>query len=263
MKLTLFSLILFGGILSIQSALDFDNDVLRRTELIVDGFVNTEECYSAIDASVANKEGDQRMDSESYVDFVKLYGPDGFLEDVTEFADLPLILKSNFNILACLCQQDDSDDCCVGSKAGIETGGAVSGQIPTESEQSYLFLVCSLTSVTIDRVLQSSAPSASPTISPIPTNSPTTSPAPSSITPVPTQSPTEDGTIVEEVLVTYEIGVTANSTSEECYDELVSAMNSLAPQVLAEVERRNLRLSRRLRSVLLNTSIVDVQDIGK
>ncbi|KAL3930001.1 MAG: hypothetical protein SGARI_004609, partial [Bacillariaceae sp.] len=206
-----------------------------------------------------NPEGDRRMDAEDYVTFVQLYGPDGFLEDIDAFADLPLILQSNFNILACLCQQNSADECCVGDNAGIETDGAFDGETPTGAEASYLYLVCSLTQVTIDRVLQSSAPSASPTSTPYPSEAPTDTPAPT-ITP----SPTMDLTTEIEVLVPYEIGVKAGNSSDDCVDGLIGAMDSLAPQVLAEVRRRLLKdrkLRRRLRSVQLGTSIESIADI--
>lgn len=241
----------------------FDNDVLRRTNLVVEGFVDTKSCYSAMESSVANNnEGDRRMDSENYVDFVKLYGPDGFLEDVEEFSELPLILQSNFNILACLCRQDSEDQCCIGSSAGIETDGSFADEIPTQGEQAYLFLVCSLTSVTIDRVLQSSAPSSSPTITPEPTTGPTITPYPTILTPEPSPAPFEP--LATVVTVTYDIGVKAGNASSDCEDGLVGAMNSLAPQVLAEVRRRQLRAAhRRLRSVLLDTSITQFEPIGK
>jgi hypothetical protein len=239
-----------------------ENDFLRRTELVVEGFVDTDACYSAIELSVANKEGDRRMDAESYVDFVKFFGPEGFLSDVEDFADLPLILQSNFNILACLCQKNSEDECCVGSNAGIETNGAFEDEVPTQSEQSYLFLVCSLTSVTIDRVIQSSAPSSAPTITAEPTFGPTITPFPTVLTVVPTPAPVEITDI--EVLVTYEIGVRAGNSSSDCQDGLVGAMNSLAPQILAEVRRRLIRTSRRrLRSVQLDTSIRSFEDIGE
>jgi hypothetical protein len=241
---------------------DFDDVTLRRTELVVDGFVDTAACYGAIEASVAenmDNGGSRRMDADSYVTFVQLYGPDGFLEDVDAFADLPLILQSNFNILACLCQQNAEDRCCVGDNAAIETDGAFADETPTEAERSYLFLVCSLTGVTIDRVLQSSAPSSSPTATPYPTEAPTTTPAPTS-----TPAPTQDLTVEIEVSVSYEIGVRAGNSSDDCIDGLVGAMNSLAPQVLAETRRRQLRIShRRLRSVQLDTSIASIESIGE
>ncbi|KAG7341516.1 hypothetical protein IV203_023468 [Nitzschia inconspicua] len=248
-------LLLFGiCVYIIGGVLIDENDVLRRTELVVEGFVVTEACYSAMEESVANNEGDRRMDAESYVDFVKLYGPNGFLEDVEEFADLPLILQSNFNILACLCQKNSEDTCCVGSRAAIETDGSFADETPTQAEQSYLFLVCSLTSVTIDRVLQSSAPSASPTITPEPTTGPTVTPFPTFLSSETTSAPVAGAEI--EVSVTYNIGVPEGSLSADCEDGLIGAMNSLAPQVLAEVELRKLRATnRRLRSVLLDTSI--------
>jgi hypothetical protein len=263
MRLALFFLFL-GRFISETNSLQevLESDFLRRTELVVEGFVDTEACYSAIELSVAHKEGDRRMDAESYVDFVKFFGPEGFLDDIEKFADLPLILQSNFNILACLCQENSEDECCVGSRAGIETDGAFADETPTQSEQSYLFLVCSLTSVTIDRVLQSSAPSSAPTITPEPTFGPTNTAFPTALTLEPTPAPVEITDI--EVLVSYDIAVRAGQTSSDCQDGLIAAMNSLAPQILADIRRRLRRTTlRRLQSVQLDTSIQKFEDIGE
>jgi hypothetical protein len=68
MRLALFFLFL-GRFISETNSLQevLESDFLRRTELVVEGFVDTEACYSAIELSVAHKEGDRRMDAESYV----------------------------------------------------------------------------------------------------------------------------------------------------------------------------------------------------
>ena len=210
--------------------------------LVIDGFVDTESCYDALESAiVVSRSGGligadvRKMNQAAYAAFIKSYAPEGFLEDVTGFNALPLILKSNFNILACLCQSDPNDDsCCVGDKAGIDTDGAFDGEVPTPTQQSYLFLVCSLTSITIERVMESSPPSATPSISPAPTEAPTITASPTvSPTPGPTQPPAT-------VNITYAIGVrggpsSSNATIDDYEDELISAMDSLAPEVLLEV----------------------------
>ena len=210
--------------------------------LVIDGFVDTESCYDALESAiVVSRSGGligadvRKMNQAAYAAFIKSYAPEGFLEDVTGFNALPLILKSNFNILACLCQSDPNDDsCCVGDKAGIDTDGAFDGEVPTSTQQSYLFLVCSLTSITIERVMESSPPSAAPSISPAPTEAPTITASPTvSPTPGPTQPPAT-------VNITYAIGVRGgpssnNATIDDYGDELISAMDSLAPEVLLEV----------------------------
>ena len=146
---------------------EVQSDNFTGAEVPDGNFFDSLVCYSAIEYSVSDKDGDQRMDQEAYVDFVKEYGPDEFLEDFTTFEELPLGLKTNFFILACLCKDetDAEDQCCVGSKAGIETDVEFAGETPTDAEQSYLFLVCAQTSTSIDRVVQSM--SLSPTGVPI------------------------------------------------------------------------------------------------
>jgi len=211
---------------------------IRRTSLSIGDFVDSEACHSAIEASVVDRDGDRRMDPEAYVEFVKTYGPDDFLEDTVTFVELPLLLINNFYLLACLCQTEAEEECCVGPKAGIETDGAFSGQSPSDAEKSYLFLVCSQTSTAIDRVIQSMSPSGVPIESPGPT--------------------INDFIIEEEVVVTYKIGIKEKDSTFEDYDEeLIRAMGSMAPTMLAEARRRQLRAGRNLQSVFLPTSIID------
>ncbi len=207
--------------------------------LSIGEFVDTEACYSAIEESVVDKDGDQRMDPESYVGFVKAYGPDDFLEDISRFEELPLILINNFYLLACMCGTKPDDECCVGSKAGIETDGALSGVTPTDHEMSYLFLVCAQTNTAIERVIDSLSPSAAP--------------AP---------DPADDSS--SEIQVNYTIGVENEiSVFEDYEEELISAMDSMAPTLLSEVRKRQLRVGRNLQSIFLPTSITYHTMIGK
>lgn len=157
------------------------------------GFVDPEVCYPALVNADAN--GNGIVDADEYVAFVQELGPSGFLEGVTSFEDLPLLLQSTFNFLACLCQTDPDNSCCVGDNAGIATDGAGSSETPTQDEESYLFLVCSLTGSAVDRVLESAAPTGFPTESPTlsPTAPPTT-PATARPSATPTEVPTGNPT---------------------------------------------------------------------
>lgn len=245
-------LVFLGGMHYVATA---EPDIFNVASLSIGTFVDSETCYSAIEGSVSSKGGEKRMDQESYVDFVKAYGPDGFLEDTSTFEELPLILITNFYFLACSCEPDLEDNCeesCVGPKAGIETNGALSGDTPTDAEQSDLFLVCSQTSISIDRVVQSIPP----TMTPI-----------SSLKPSPTMAPVDDNITQEEVVVTYSVGTKMSDVSFDDYSqELIDAMNSLAPTILQEMRKRQLRTGRGLQvdpTVYLPTSILDRTAVGK
>lgn len=212
--------------------------IARRASLSVGDFIDAEACYSAIEGSVVNRDRDRKLDPEAYVDFVKAYGADELLEDTVTFETLPLLLINNFYLLACQCEETvATEECCVGQKAGIETNGAFSGESPTDDEKSYLFLVCSQTSRAIDRLIQSMSPSGVPIMSP---------------------APIDDPIIEQEVVVDYMIGVKKKTSSFEDYnEELISAMDSMAPTLLFETRRRQLRSGRNLQSVFLPTSIID------
>eukprot|EP00934_Nitzschia_sp_Nitz4_P003763 Nitzschia sp. Nitz4//scaffold95_size97785//55561//58838//NITZ4_004671-RA/size97785-augustus-gene-0.108-mRNA-1//-1//CDS//3329560484//3753//frame0 len=299
------------------------------------GFVDPATCYPALETADANR--DHIVTSEEYVTYVKLMGPDGYLDGIETFAELPLILQVNFNVLACLCQSSTGDDsCCVGPNAGIAIDGAYEDETATPEEASHLFIVCSLTTTAINRVLASAppttaptrsptesptaAPTASPTLSPTasptspptasptkaPTSSPTASPtvgptatptkaptpsptveptsaptkSPVSLSPTgpgetrapttapshsPTFSPTAPvttpptetpGPVTISVATQYEIGVQNDASQTDYAPQLIDAMGSMAPQVLAEMMgRRSLRQGRRLQIVGLPTSI--------
>eukprot|EP00536_Pseudo-nitzschia_multiseries_P017773 jgi/Psemu1/321236/estExt_fgenesh1_pm.C_18040001 len=284
---------LLGGLLLLLSVANADADpgANTRKNLSIGSFVDWEVCYSAIDESMSDKKGpsgDKKMNQEDYVDFVKAYGPDGFLADVTAFEELPLIFTTNFYFLACLCdadpggdgdadlQIDSSDNCiesCVGSNAGIETNGVQPGDDPSEAERSFLFLVCSQTKTSIDRFIQSITPTTTPdpfTPSPTPSDTDTDTDSPP---PPPSRAPVDDDTIQEEAVVTYIIGVNGNenenendtendTTFDDYSEQLIGAMDSLAPTVLQEMRRRQLRIApyRYLQiepTIILPTSILD------
>lgn len=218
----------------------------NKAGLSIGDFVDSEACHSAIEKSI-DSDGDRRMDPESYIDFVKAYGPENLLEGTIIFEELPLLLINNFFLLACLCETEADNECCVGPKAGIETYGAFSGDTPTDNEKSYLYLVCSQTGIAIDRVIQSMSPSQVPVG-----------------TLGPTRVPVDGFTIEKEVIVDYMIGVKRNdSTFEDYNEELISAMDSMAPTLLPEARKRELRAVRNLQSVFLPTTIIDHTTIGE
>lgn len=151
----------FSVEISKQVQLDFEAiDPLHRS-------MQTDEdlglCYDAL--FFADENQDRKVDKDEFITFVQLLSPPDFLADVGDFNDLPLILRSNFVILACLCLQGGTDpQCCVGPKAHISNKGAFPGEFPTSSQEQYLYLVCFLTKTSIDRVMQSMAPSLPPAL---------------------------------------------------------------------------------------------------
>jgi hypothetical protein len=271
-------------------------------QLGVGGFVDVDFCYSAL--ADADSNGDGSIKGDEYVAFLQQLGPDMFLDDVTSVVDLPIILNANFNVLACLCTRDSpegDDTCCVGANAGLDTAGADPSQMPTESQQSYLFWVCSLTNIAIDRVLQSSPPTAAP--SDAPSVSPSSSPslAPSAIpsdtpsfspTVSPSRAPSEEGDtfaptkadtfaptkapvatdpptatpvadIVVQVVYTIAVrdGKRLGLDSSTYQDDLVASMNSLAPEVLSGLDTRRTRLLLRGNSNLNNRRRLQLQSV--
>jgi hypothetical protein len=220
--------------------------------LTFEGFADSEACYDALEKAADASSVDRRISPDEYALFVREYGPKGFLTGVETFADLPLVLQSNFQLLACLCRNEDDDNtCCVGANAGLETAGAFANENPTDAQSSYLFIICSQTGISIDRVLDSHPPSSSPSLSPMEN--------------VPTKEPTTPSPPVD-VTVKYLIAVVGDPNQappfQADYKELlVGAMDALAPEVLQEI-RRQRRLGRRLRSVQ-STDIDDFEEVGK
>jgi hypothetical protein len=286
---------LFVGSFAQQSIDLFQASDLNLPNMLVTGFIDTESCYAGLEAADLN--GDGRIDGDEYATFVQELGPPGFFDDINSRVELPLILLSTFNVLACLCRTDPNDSaCCVGDAAGLDASGAFDGDSPTPNQRSYLFLVCSYTISAIDRVveMQSAPPSAHPsaaptTLAPVtpdptmapttsptslaptgapttanpsasPTEAPTMTPAPTAPTATPTGSPTQEPLDVE-MTFTYDIAVPDETPQSDYLPQLVTAMDSLAPEVLSFV-RRQRRLGRRLQTVSLSTVVDDFQTIG-
>jgi hypothetical protein len=296
------SIIIHAQALNALDALNID-----ERSLLVDGFVDTDACYAALEEAATSDTdpdtADRGLTRDEYAFFVQGLGPEGIFDGRDTFASLPLVIRSNFNVLACFCTQTKGarDDCCEGDNAVIQTLGAFAADTPAETtaQQAYLFLVCSLTSLAIDRVLESqppsafptAAPSVSPTASPTaapsvsptpgptaapsisPTVSPTLSPGPTATPSVsPTASPTPPGVIDLVVTASYDIIVFGGGDDSDIATpetELIAAMDSLAPEVLLGAagdrnrNRKLLRSGRRLQAIQLPTSIDARIAIGK
>lgn len=152
-------------------------------------------CYDALYLADANN--DNMVDRDEFVTFAQIMGPPGFLPNSESYGDLPLILQSNFIILACLCLQLPTFDggsqvnpqCCA-VDPHIDVTGSQPGEIPTPQQSQYLYQVCFLTETSIERLLLSETPTIEPSKPPIvvtdrPTRNPTLEP-----TGEPTQEPT-------------------------------------------------------------------------
>ncbi|KAG7343286.1 hypothetical protein IV203_021231 [Nitzschia inconspicua] len=149
-------------------------------------------CYDALYLADADK--DSRVDSNEFVTFVQIMGPPGFLPDVNTFNELPLIMQSNFIILACLCLQlpGSSPQCCTNSPH-IDITGTQPGQVPTPQQVQYLYQVCFLTETSIDRVIASQTPTVSPQTDPPQTDPPVPPPTTAPVAP-PTDAPSASPT---------------------------------------------------------------------
>ena len=146
-------------------------------------------CYDALYLADLNK--DSQVDPNEFVTFVQLLGPPGFLADAETFDDLPLIMQSNFIILACLCLQipGSSSQCCT-TNPHIDNTGTWPGQVPTPPQEQYLYQVCFLTGTSIDRVMASQTPTEAPVNPTDRPNEPPTPPPPTEEPSVATEPPT-------------------------------------------------------------------------
>jgi len=171
-------------------------------------------CYDAL--YLADQNQDNKVDADEFVTFAQIMGPSGFLPDVDSYQELPLILQSNFIILACLCLQipgfdggNGIDPQCCAVDPHIDISGTQPGQTPNSRQAQYLYQVCFLTETSIDRLLLSATPTLEPTnsapsavITDVPTDKPSRIPTkrPSEQpTPVPTFTPTVNPT--EEISI--------------------------------------------------------------
>jgi hypothetical protein len=239
-------------------------------EVTVEGFVDQQACYDALIAADADL--NRKITANEYVTFIQLTGPEGFLPNVTEFGDLPFIIKATFNALACLCSSAGGDSqCCVGENAHISNAGAAPGEIPTEEQAAYLFTVCLASERAIEEVLTTQSPSFMPSSSPTsqePTMAPSASPSIASpepsLQPTTTQAPTAPKLPVEVFYVVQVPNGKDMPLSKSEITDLSEAMDILAPVVANEVfNNRRIMLRRKLEvSVELPTSIVGTIDGG-
>ena len=110
-----------------------------------------ETCYDVLYESDANQDG--IVTNDEYQTFVGELSEGDF--NVTNYADLPFVIKVNFVYLSCLCRfrpenAQDGNKCCQGPDGGILTSGTGPGETPTPAEEAYLMTVCSETQGAID-----------------------------------------------------------------------------------------------------------------
>jgi hypothetical protein len=232
----------------------------------VGGFLSDEDfgaCYSALNASDAN--GDGEVNATEYVTFAKLMSPEGLLSGVDSFSQLPLQFQAAFFGAACLCEDEtfggsnNDPNCCKGDNAHIRVPSMPPDEMDLQ-DRLYMYAVCSYTNSAIDAV-ETSAPTQPPAAS--------EPPAPPSPPTVPNQQPTRapapTPTITLPAAVQYQISVTDGKTDltpavvASYLDDLIQAMDLLAPQVVEEslgAGRRVLRQQQQRRR-RLSVSAVD------
>ena len=138
----------------------------------------SETCFDVLYESDAD--GNGIVTNDEYNTFVAQLSEGDF--NVTNYIDLPFVIKVNFVYLSCLCRflPENSDECCKGPDGGIYTSGAGPDEVPTDDEEAYLVTVCSETQGAIDYARDETT--SSPTI--VTTDSPTVGPtSPPSVEP--------------------------------------------------------------------------------
>jgi len=264
--------------------LQLSDDLDVAAALQVGGFMDTSDfqfCYDALNE--ADRDNNMQVNSAEYVEFARLMSPPGLLDGVTEYNDLPVVMKAAFLGTSCLCQDptfggDPNDvQCCLGSNAHIRIPSIPpsDASMPVE-DKLYLYAACSYTNSAAEHVLKqqpsaapvTKAPSPRPVATPSPTSAPvaltpapTSAPqpqpssapvtgAPSSSPVISTPSPTSASTM--QATVTYNILVAGgkNRTDDDVFvasyiTDLRRAMNGLAPEVVSETfdSARTRRLS--------------------
>jgi len=161
--------------------------LLTKSSAGEDG-TNNLDCEDALIA--ADKNQDNRIQEDEYLDMVKMMSPPGFIEDANKFEELPFTIQGGFIFLSCLCAQSSADStCCLGDNAHISNEGIKN---PTQAQMVYIYTVCT----TIQRKINDILGTASPTKNHFPSISPTvlSSHAPSDssslapVTPEPTKA---------------------------------------------------------------------------
>lgn len=146
-------------------------------------FTDPQVCYDRLIS--ADNDSSYQLNRQEYVKYARLMAPPPYLQPITRFQDLPLALQSTYNALSCLCPGSSKTNCCDDM---LNINGA--GGDADANEKNDLFLICSLTRLAIDYVVEGSG---APTIAPEPTGSPTNIPS-SRPTMVPTMAPSRNPT---------------------------------------------------------------------
>jgi len=169
----------------------------RQLQIIVDGFVDSDQCWALLDEWDVDDDG--RVDPDEYVEFARNLVPNVLPDSTDTYDDLPEAYMAAFEATACLCRNSlaggnpDDTECCVGDNAHIRIPVAPS-QSPNSTEVNYLYTACSLTTGAAEIVANSEAPAATetPVAAPVtPTLAPTTR--------VPTLAPTAPPTLAPTV----------------------------------------------------------------
>jgi hypothetical protein len=220
--------------------------------------IDTQLCFNSLITADANN--DRKLDKTEYITFLETYGlPD---IQVDKYEDLPLVLKSTFILLSCICGSNGSSgsSCCIGPEAYIPTDGAADFETPTPDQETYLYRLCHLTDNAVDQATPTEGPvttntpslfpSGQPSVSPSdlpsfePTIVPSASPSASLVpTPQPTvgsESPTFGNEVDAVIRTTYSISIINGKRKvvppASYTPDLIKAMDTVATEVAVLVE---------------------------
>lgn len=211
---------------------------------------DTAKCFNSV--VQADSDGDRRLEPVEYVAFLKLYGVKGILEDSDSFQDLPLVLRSTFFSMSCICTMNGvaRESCCVGSDPYIPTDGAADIDILTDSQETYLGSLCRLTDSAVDQILSTRTPMVTTAPSMSPSNGIADSPSPMptglaiptglpTVTDAQNQSPTSapgTTTIQTKYNIVVRNGQSETIAPESYKVDLIKAMDLVVTEVAIIVE---------------------------
>jgi len=221
-----------------------------------DTLMNHKKCIEAL--KVADKDKDNKINGDEFVEIVKLMSPQDFLKDATEFEDLYLGMKTAFTLKAI----------GFGDAAHISIDGI---ENPTNERSKFFIEVCLATERSISDILSSSnvpsvAPMTSEPTTPNQTWEPTHFPVTlAPITDAPTKTPTLGPTAELPILITYEVGYRngyQKNMSEAYENELEISMNILAREVIYSNISGARNLRRKLETFVSENEIANFVPVG-